>query len=271
MVKETFLVWKFEAFREYLSYEVLRNAAQVLSLYEGEEFNIRNPKIIDMQNLLATRTNKSTWMPNRSGEQYLNVNAEGDVYRNKGRLFTSMLILFPKDLSDNKVKLTDFGKKLAGGYLPKQDFYKFIICNYKYPHPAYMDDYEKWVEKGIILLPFILILQVLMKLEALGQNYLTTDEVAFFLYRNPDHNHIDDYVKLIVSSREKNEKIKVESSDKVTRKINDIFGFLLMSGYLTQSKKGKFSINLSKKVEIQSCIENSLEKYLEENINGNHC
>lgn len=44
-----------------------------------------------------------------------------------------------------------------------------------------------------------------------------------------------------------------------------------MSGYLTQSKKGKFSINLSKKVEIQSCIENSLEKYLEENINGNHC
>lgn len=260
-MKENFLVWKFEAFREYLSYEVLRNAAQVLSLYEGEEFNIRNNKVIEMQNLLSFRTNKNTWMPNRSGEVFINVNAEGDVYRNKGRLLTSMLLIFPKDLAENKIKLTEFGNALARGYVTEIEFYNFIICNYKYPHPAYAEDYNKWLEKGMVLLPFILILQLLICLNLYEQGFITTSEIAHFVYNDPNHNQIDDYVSKIVENRNVNAKIKVDSSDKVTRKINDILGFLTLSGYIVQVKKSVYSLNLEMKTNAEACIDLALSKY----------
>jgi len=263
-MKDDFLVWKFEAFREYLSYEVLRNTAQVLSLYEGEDFNIRNNKIMQMQDLLSFRTNKDTWLPNRSGEIYINVNIEGDVYRNKGRLLTSMLLIYPKDLSDNKIRLTEFGKKLATGYISKKYFFDFIIGNYKYPHPAYAEDFDKWKEKGIVLLPFIIILQVLMKLKEKDINFLTTNEVAYFIYKTPNHKNVDKYMSEIIETRISDKILDVTSSDLITRKINDIFGFLVLSGYINQVGKGKFEINLERKKSIEDCIDSALMKYLGE-------
>lgn len=263
-MKEDFLVWNFEAFREYLSYEVLRNAAQVLSLYENEDFNIKNQKIVEMQKLLAFRTNKNTWIPNRSAEAYININAEGDIYRNKGRLLTSMLLIYPKDLAENKVKLTKFGRCLAKGYINKKEFYNFIIINYKYPHPAYSDEYHKWITKGLVLLPFVLILQVLLKLNEYGENLITTSELAFFIYKAPCHNYINIYAKSIIDARRDGVKILVKSDDKITRKINDIFGFLLLSDYILQNKKGEYSLNLIHKKIIEDCITKALEKYMRE-------
>lgn len=260
-MEDNFLVWKFEAFREYLSYEVLRNAAQVLSLYEGEEFSIRNSKVIEMQNLLSFRTNKNTWMPNRSGEVFINVNLEGDVYRNKGRLLTSMLLIFPKDMSENKIRLTNFGNALAMGHVSRESFYKFIICNYKYPHPAYNEDYAKWVQKDIVLFPFIIILQVLIELNEKKQGFILTTEIAYFIYKVPNHKNIKNYVEQIIESREKEEEINVGPSDQVNRKINDILGFLSLSGYISLDKRGKYSLNLNMLDEAKNCIEVVVKKY----------
>lgn len=259
---EDFLIWKFEAFREYLSYEVLRNAVQVLSLYDGEVFSIKNRKIIEMQNLLAFRTNKNTWLPNRSGETYLNINAEGDVYRNKGRLLTSMLLIYPKYLSDDKIKLTNFGNALAKGYVTKAEFYNFIIINYKYPHPAYSEDYERWLKNNNIFLPFIIILQLLIGLNEANLNHITTNEIAYFIYKTPRHDKINEYITKISENRAANHTITINHSDTVTRKINDILGFLIISEYILQEKRGFYSLNLKLKNIVEKCVSTAINKYI---------
>jgi hypothetical protein len=76
------LLWKFEAFREYISYDVLQPAASVLSLFEDEYISETNPRIKKLEKLLTVRTGKDKWKPNRSGTPDLLWNAEGDFTRN---------------------------------------------------------------------------------------------------------------------------------------------------------------------------------------------
>lgn len=268
-MSENYLVWKFEAFREYLSYRVVRNAAQVLSLYEGEDFNIKNHRILEMQDLLMRRSDKYTWIPNRKGSDFLNINLEGDIYRNKGRLLTSLMVIYPKELSDSKIKLTDFGTQLANGYISENSYYEFIICNYKYPHPAYEDDWILWKSKGVVLLPFIMILDVLYNLSKNDKNsgYLETEEVAYFIYANPDHENTLSYCRDIMECRAKDIAIKVKKSDKIHRKINDIFGFLVLSKKI--SKKGnRFWLTNRDELsllKIEALVNQSYDKYLRDN------
>lgn len=268
-MSENYLVWKFEAFREYLSYKVVRNASQVLSLYEGEDFNIKNYKILEMQDLLMSRTNKYTWIPNRKGSDFLNINLEGDIYRNKGRLLTSLMVIYPKELSDFKIKLTDFGYQLANGYITEKSYYEFIICNFKYPHPAYDDDWLLWKSKGIVLLPFIMILDVLQNLSKNDKDngYLETEEIAYFIYANPNHENIPYYCRDIIESRAKGIAVKVEKSDKIHRKINDILGFLVLSKKI--SKKGnRFWLTNSDELSLlnlSALVDSSYDKYLRDN------
>lgn len=268
-MSDNYLVWKFEAFREYLSYRVVRNATQVLSLYEGEDFNIKNYKVLEMQDLLMSRTNKYTWIPNRKGSEFLNINLEGDIYRNKGRLLTSLMVIYPKELSDSKIKLTDFGSKLANGYINEKSYYEFIICNYKFPHPAYADDWNLWQTKNIVLLPFIMILDVLQKLSKTNKDngYLETEEIAHFIYPNPNHEDALHYCREIINCRERGIVIKVETSVKIHRKINDILGFLVLSKKINKKGSKFWLVNRDESdlLNISALVKYSYDKYLRDN------
>lgn len=234
MTKEIKLLpWKIEAFREYITYETLQPAAAVLKTFEGELFTPRNPEIIRMQKLLQERTGKKSWVPNRSGSNDINWNIEGDVTRNKGRVFTSMLILHPKDWVENKIKLTNFGNALAVGEVSKEEFYFFIISNFQYPHPAWDDNWNAWTKAEKHLLPFVYLLQTLILLYELNPNeaYLSTEEVADYLYLKPDHLKTPVYVEKIVKAREDNSPQIVKRSDEVHRKISDLLGFLCLTKF----------------------------------------
>ena len=227
------LPWRIEAFREYLSYETLQQAAAVLSIYEGEVFDVRNPKIVEMQQLLAARTEKSAWIPNRAGSDQVNWSTEGDVTRNKGRVFTSMLILVPKEWSENKVQLTEFGRALGAGRVGNREFYDFIITRFCYPHPAWDDNWKAWSKAERSLYPFVYLLQTLVELyrHSPNEGFLSVQEVADYLYIDPQHTMVASHVHDILVAREKNSAPILERSDQIHRKIGDLIGFLCLSPY----------------------------------------
>ena len=227
------LPWRIEAFREYLTFEVLQAAAAVFAIYEGERFDPRNPRIIEMQLLLVERTQKEAWIPKRAGSEDVDWNVEGDVTRNKGRVFTSMLILHPKEWADGEVRLTEFGHALASGRVTKSKFYDFIISRFKYPHPAWEDNWAEWRSAGRVLYPFIYLLQTLLSLHGQSPDnaYLTVDEVADYLHPIPDHGMVDAYASAIIKSRQEGRPATTKRSDKIHRKIGDLLGFLCLSPY----------------------------------------
>jgi len=252
--------WKIEAFREYLNYETLQQAASVLKIFEGEDIRASNPKIKFMQTLLEERTGKTKWIPKRTGEMDINWNLEGDLWRNKGRLLTSMLILYPKEWVNNKIKLTNFGSALASGNIDQSTFYDFIIGNFSYPHPAYKDHFEEWRQLGKVILPFIYILEVLKTLykKSKEEAFLTTSEIADFLHKSPSHQNINKKVSLIQEARCNNIISTTSRSDQIHRKINDISGFLSLSKYC--EFKGKKLMLSDDKDTFLSKIEDLIEK-----------
>lgn len=248
IISKSTLPWNFEAFREYITYEVLKNAAAVLYQYENELFAIDNPKIQEMQRLLALRTGKNAWLPSRKGTEDIAWNVEGDVYRNKGRLLTSMFILEPKSGEGSRIKLLPFGKALATGKVSENEFYDFIVSKYQFPHPAYEDNWAKWNEAGITLYPFAYILQTLVEIYNLDptQAFISTSEVADHLHPKPDHSKIKEYSKNILKARKSKtgEFASVPRSDEIHRKINDMLGFLCISGYCHYLPNGNAALNL---------------------------
>lgn len=244
------LPWKFEAFREYVTYQTLQAAAAVLIQYEGEEFSISNPRIQEMQKQLSVRTGKDKWVPDRSGSEDINWNTEGDVYRNKGRVLTSMFIIEPKDSGEEDsgtLRLLPFGRALARGQITEQQFYDFIITRYKFPHPAYDENWLAWRSAGRRLFPFAYILQVLIALYGMGadQAYLTTDEVAQFLHPDPDHSKVLSHARAVRSARTQQQSSgRQQRSDDVHRKITDILGFLCITGYCYFRPDGSVGLNL---------------------------
>ncbi|NWJ96376.1 MAG: hypothetical protein HXX20_11395 [Chloroflexi bacterium] len=253
-IKNSLLSWDFEQYREYVEYNVLMNAAAVFHLYEGEIIDSSNPLILEMQRLLETRTGKHTWLPKRSGTQDIEWNIEGSILRNKGRLLRSLFIL---QLSEpyNIIQLLPFGRALATGKIPEQMFYDFIITHFRYPHPALKENYEQWTRAGRKLYPFIFILQVLLELnqtkDSISFNsdaFLTTEEIINHLYPVSDHTAVKRVSVNILKARQDDSKVTESSSPEdlntAKRNINDLMGFLCMSGYAFYIDDSKIRLNL---------------------------
>jgi hypothetical protein len=144
-----------------------------------------------------------------------------------------MLILYPKEWMEGKIALTAFGNALANGQVNKKRYYDFILTHFKYPHPAWKDNWDRWTKEHNELYPFIYILQTLVKLHEKSPEYafLTTEEVADYLHPAPSHKHISEYAEDIISARESNTPAQTKKSDDIHRKISDILGFLCLTSY----------------------------------------
>lgn len=243
--------WQFEHFKTFTPYEILQQAAAVLMQYEGENTDGSNPQMRHLTDDLIVNTGHPAWMPDRDSEN-LNINMEGSVFRNKARLFSSFLICVPPDLlSSNGYKksvvLTDFGKALALGKIDEENFYRYIIKKFQYPHLAF-SDYEKWVESGITIRPLICIIKTLVGLfECAGrdESYITAKEI----YKHLQVLENEDCVPAVTAILD-DRKNKVDdkySSDQI-RKINEMLAFLSIAGYVyidsTDKVQDKYWLNL---------------------------
>ncbi|EKE05489.1 MAG: hypothetical protein ACD_19C00264G0005 [uncultured bacterium] len=239
------LPWNFEAFRSFINFEVIQQASSVLCSFEGKElFNSRR-LVEEFQNLLTKRTGID-WIPDRNVSEDILFNVEGNVFRNKARVFTSFYLVDPECLKNREpLVLTPFCRALGYGYIGKFEFYKTIIARFSYPHPAYDENWKAWIGANIRLKPFIFILQILLSLHLKGHDnaYISINEFANFAHSNPLHSEIENIVKEILKQRSSGENIKRERSDKIERKIGDLFGFLCISGY-TFYKKNDICLNM---------------------------
>jgi hypothetical protein len=205
-----------------------------------------------MQNILEQRTGLYSWIPKRSGSEDLVWNIEGDLYRNKGRVLTSMLILYPRDWKQNKILLTQFGSALANGQVKEKQYYDFLLTHFKYPHPAWDENWKDWNDANVVLYPFIYILQSLTELyrRAPEQASLTVQEVADYLHPTPNHEKVIEYVGNILLAREDKSPATTPKSDEIHRKIGDVLGFLCLTSYCFFNGERVF-LNLNDKHKIE--------------------
>lgn len=238
------LPWNFEAFRRFVSYTAAQNAAAAIELNRG--LNISDTKrIVEFQQLLNTRSGL-IWEPSRHNSNEVLFSTEGNVFRNKARVLTSLFLLNPFDLKKGIISPTLFSTALASGKVDEVEFNDFLISRYQFPHPAYDENWKLWSEAGIRLKPFIFILQILLELNDLdnGGAYLTVEEFARFAHSNPLHGKTTEIAKDIINFRRDPSLAPHRiRSDKVDRKIGDIFGFLCMTKY-TYYEGSKVKLNL---------------------------
>jgi hypothetical protein len=228
------LPWNFEAFRRYLPFSKMQQAASVLSLHEKERLDSSNPAMDLLLSDLQQRTGEP-WLPDRKVSDSVDFNVEGDFYRNKGRLLTSFYIIQPKQLvkePEPVIMMTEFGRALANGFVSEKEYYNFIVTKFGYPHPAYDDNWKAWKEAGRSLKPLIFILQILVALYENGRDhgFVTSEEIATSAYPLSEHAKANKAANDILKSRDA-KSTQRQRSDEVDRKINDMFGFLCMSGY----------------------------------------
>lgn len=231
--KYSILPWNFEAFRSFISYEVLQQAASVLCIYEGKDI-FNSAHIMEKFEAELTLRTGVEWLPKRNINNDINFNSEGNLFRNKARVFTSFYLIDLKSIIDKEtLSITPFCRALGTGIIDKRMFYKEIISRFEYPHPAYEESWDKWNEFKISIKPFIFMLDILVNLYNIESNesYFTVSEFATYAHANPIYSESKKIAKDILLSRSNEVKNKRERSDDVDRKIGDLVGFLCMTGY----------------------------------------
>jgi hypothetical protein len=173
------------------------------------------------------------WLPNRLVSEGVLYNVEGDVFRNKARVLTSFYLIDPICLESNSpLKITEFGRALALGFISRREFYEEIFRRFEYPHPAYDENWEAWTRAGVRIKPLAFFLKILTELYLLdGQGYISTSELAEHAHPKPFMNLAPEIASSIHEHRMKDKTIERTRSDKVDRKINDILAFMSISEF----------------------------------------
>lgn len=232
------LPWNFEAFRKFIDYKTLQNAASVICLFENRDILASPKDLEEFEGAMKKRTGLE-WSPERLVSEDVNFNVEGNLFRNKARVLTSLYLVDPIVLkNENRVKPTPFCKALGAGYINNHEFYKEIFSRFTYPHPAYDENWQAWTAAGLSLRPLLFILDILVNLAEAGteQAYLSVAEFAEFGHSNPVQAKAHEIAGSIIENRKNGQRIERQRSDKVERKIGDIFGFMCMSQFCYYDK-----------------------------------
>lgn len=236
------LTWQFEHFKTFTPYETMQQAASALDLFEGENTDGVNPRMGSLIQQLGKKTGHPAWMPEMDNDNFT-FNDEGSVFRNKARLLSSFFICYPPTMLETKaVKLTSFGKALSRGAVNEEEYYRFIISRFKYPHPSF-SDYEQWKKTGEITHPFLLILKVLVELferYGLAEAYLEPQEIFHKIQPLSDDDSVSDVVNEIYNNRINGFEYQREQY----RKVAEIMAFLAISGYVCYCGKDSIALNL---------------------------
>jgi hypothetical protein len=243
------LSWDFEAYRAFLPFAVMQQAANVLHRFEG----VRTDDDVAMGRLtamLVERTGRGSWEPQRRvGE--IAYSEEGGVFRNKARMLGSFFICVPPELHraaglPPTIELLDFGRRLALGQIRHRDYYDFIIARFHYPHPVFTS-YETWDSSGRTFWPLVFLLQILRELYRSNpaEAYLERSEVVHELMSVSDNGLAADAARSLLERRAAHHSYpRLPPSDIRTRKVGDMMGFLAISGYALYLSDQRAGLNV---------------------------
>jgi len=223
------LPWSIEAFRPYMTYEVLQEAVSVLRTFEGNSTNLGRRRTSEMIRSLQRRTGLP-WIADRKVQFGILINIEGSVFRRMKRVFTSFYLLDGQSYEkENIIKVTDFGKKLSAGLLSKEQFYSELIGKFSYPHPAYEENARAW-QNIKPFYPMKFIAEVMFEMDKLDipqYNGIQIKEFAVLIHPVAHQITPSEAAKILTKHYKTSASISHTRTDAVDRKISDLFGFLV--------------------------------------------
>lgn len=238
------LPWHFEAFRRFLTFDVIQQACAALLPFEGEAL-FEDPSLLSEFTTLLYKRTGMEWLPRREVSDGINFNIEGSVFRNKARIFSSLYLVDPKSFDFKEtLAITNFGRAIGLGFVTEQEFYRQILMRYEYPHPAYEENWDAWIAAKCFLRPFIYFMDLMINIyEKDGEGSIAVEEIAQVAFKNPDHKLVKLYSEEILNLRTRKSLQKRTRDDQVDRKIGDILGFMCLSG-VTFYDGNKVGLNL---------------------------
>lgn len=125
---------------------------------------------------------------------------ERNLIRNSGQYWRAVGLIEPGDGS-GKIKLTDFGRRVAEHDISQAEFAAITVQTFKLPNPQVQGEEEcrRWLDSGLALHPLKLLLEIGCKLQDLGQGYITTEElVKIIIPLSGCQAKLQDYVNFIL-------------------------------------------------------------------------
>ena len=123
-----------------------------------------------------------------------------NLIRNSGQYWRAVGLIPPADRS-GQIKLTEFGRKVADHDISQTEFAAITVQTFKLPNSNIQSENEcrLWLQHGIILHPLRLLLEIEMKLNELGQGFITTEElIKIIIPLSGCKAELQDYINFIL-------------------------------------------------------------------------
>jgi hypothetical protein len=125
---------------------------------------------------------------------------ERNLIRNSGQYWRAVGLLADGDRS-GKIRLTDFGQRVADHDISQTEFAAITIQTFKLPNLQVQspDECKKWIDNELVIYPLRLLLMILRELYNQGQGYITTEElIKIIIPLSSCKAEIEDYVNFIL-------------------------------------------------------------------------
>ena len=122
-----------------------------------------------------------------------------NLIRNSGQYWRAVGLIPPRDAS-GKIKLTEFGRRVADREISQTEFSAITIQTFKLPNSHIQTPSEclQWESHSIVLYPLRILLSVIYELFKSGDGYITTEELTkIVIPLSGVHAKIEDYVNFI--------------------------------------------------------------------------
>jgi hypothetical protein len=103
---------------------------------------------------------------------------ERNLIRNSGQYWRAVGLLADGDHS-GKIRLTDFGRRVADHDISQTEFAAITVQTFKLPNLQIQDpdECQQWLDNGLVIYPLRLLLSVMRELQNSRQGYVTVEEL----------------------------------------------------------------------------------------------
>lgn len=201
--------------------------------YSSQEFA---DELVSLSNDIQD-TNIGVDLARRTGDR--------NLIRNSGQYWRAIGLIEPGERS-GKIKLTDFGRRVADHDISQAEFAAITVQTFKLPNPQIQskDECQRWLDSGLVLYPLRLLLEIECGLQDLGQGFITIEElVRIIIPLSGCKAELQDYINFIIWFR--TGEISLLGWPKCCQEANDMriareyFLFLKNYGYVDCESKNR--------------------------------
>lgn len=128
---------------------------------------------------------------------------ERNLIRNSGQYWRAVGLIAPGDRT-GKIRLTEFGRRIADRDISQTEFSTITIQTFKLPNAQIQSQTEclLWESHSLVLYPLRIILEVIQQLASRGEGFLLTEELTkIIIPLSGCHAQLEDYVNFILWHR----------------------------------------------------------------------